>query len=122
MTAPFTPPATPEEYDALVERQARALFENGPPCEAGCFYKTCGASVSSPNACGGCCSCLGGCEVEYELVTLTPRGIPSGPAGIHFCPVPGCLDIWESEATCKHAAWIPDSAVVAEYERRGGAR
>ena len=44
------------------------------------------------------------------LVAAHPHGIPEGPAAIHFCPVPGCLDIWESEATCEHAGLIPDQA------------
>lgn len=29
------------------------------------------------------------------------RGIPEGPAAIHFCPE-GCGDIWETEPSCCH--------------------
>jgi hypothetical protein len=36
------------------------------PCAAECFYGTCGYGPSHM-ACGGCCGCRGGCEVDHEL-------------------------------------------------------
>lgn len=57
-----------------------------------------------------------GAEIA-RIVATHPNGIPSGPAAIHFCPVPGCLDIWESEATCEHAALVPVSEHETEFDQ-----
>lgn len=60
------------------------------------------------------------CDCAGCLVAAHPRGIPSGPAAIHFGPMPGCLDLWESEATCEHAALIPsESDAITQAHEKG---
>lgn len=36
------------------------------PCPGACHYGTCTKTWSDPYGCGGCCSCLGGCQATYE--------------------------------------------------------
>lgn len=38
---------------------------SAPECETKCAYGECGAPRTMLG-CGGCCGCLGGCQVEYE--------------------------------------------------------
>jgi hypothetical protein len=46
--------------------EADPFLEN--PCKTACAYGTCGGpSWGDPYGCGGCCYCMGGCRVEYEL-------------------------------------------------------
>lgn len=35
------------------------------PCLEQCEYGSCGRS--GYQGCGGCCSCLGGCQIAYEI-------------------------------------------------------
>jgi hypothetical protein len=35
-------------------------------CEQKCQYGTCGGFYSYSGACGGCCDCMSGCQVQYE--------------------------------------------------------
>jgi hypothetical protein len=39
------------------------------PCPGRCEYGACGdpGIYSGPYGCGGCCRCLGGCHLEYEV-------------------------------------------------------
>lgn len=48
------------------------------PCRDRCEYGACGdpGIYAGPYGCGGCCRCLGGCRVDYELfhamIPMTP--------------------------------------------------
>lgn len=48
-------------------------------CKTGCEYGACGdpGIYAGPYGCGGCCRCLGGCQVQYELEHAM---IPETPA------------------------------------------
>lgn len=37
------------------------------PCPSECAYGACAPSWSDPYGCGGCCRCLGGCHLEYDV-------------------------------------------------------
>lgn len=42
------------------------------PCGQSCAYGTCNAPRTY-YGCGGCCHCLGGCQVEYENQQTAPH-------------------------------------------------
>jgi hypothetical protein len=43
-------------------------------CKTACAYGACGEGgrTAGPYGCGGCCRCLGGCQVEYESREADP--------------------------------------------------
>lgn len=51
------------------EDPARVVPKGG--CPGDCLYGTCSAPGST-YGCGGCCWCLGGCQVEYEQMIGAP--------------------------------------------------
>jgi hypothetical protein len=56
------------ELAAAVIRGWVEHYDNGPapkPCPTVCAYGECSAPRST-QGCGGCCGCLGGCQVEWE--------------------------------------------------------
>lgn len=64
-----------DEVDVVVvdtERHVELLRLNEPLdyCAKACAYGTCGGYPSP--GCGGCCGCMGGCQVEHELAQVAP--------------------------------------------------
>ena len=37
-----------------------------PLCAERCVYGTCRKTMADPYGCGGCCACLGGCQIAHE--------------------------------------------------------
>jgi hypothetical protein len=61
---------TPEEINAAPRRSARMLnveYNEDGTCKSTCAYGTCGGGY---DPCGGCCGCLGGCEMGREEALL----------------------------------------------------
>lgn len=52
--------------------------EYAAECQTGCAYGVC-RQPRTMQGCGGCCECLGGCQVAYELtlptVVVNPEAI-----------------------------------------------
>lgn len=61
------------QYDRLTALVDIRPFDNDlNPCAERCAYGACTPNLSDPYGCGGCCSCLGGCQVEHENRQIAP--------------------------------------------------
>lgn len=62
--------------------EADEVFPPKVPCPGRCAYGACGDPGISrgPYGCGGCCLCMGGCRLEYEVEQAL---IPETPEQAH---------------------------------------
>lgn len=68
---PIEPPVF--VYDRLAALVDIRPFDNDlNPCAERCAYGACTPNMSDPCGCGGCCGCLGGCEVEHDNQQIAP--------------------------------------------------